>query len=154
VRIAALAAAALVPGDGHARRRDGGGERVHRFQKKLDQDLGSREAKTLTDALTRKIDNAFNSAGVNAARVVVTIEDAQAEPSELRRRIPTSSASIPCVRSASVAQRSSASPMTLQARRSAAQAQMVRVRPLQRDRQRHLVRRAHIVRPLRPSLRG
>ena len=47
------------------------------FQKKLDDDLGVREAKTLTEALTRKIDNAFNSAGVNADHVVVTIEDAK-----------------------------------------------------------------------------
>ncbi len=47
------------------------------FQKKLDDDIGNREAKTLTEALTRKIDNAFNSAGVNAERVVVTIEDAK-----------------------------------------------------------------------------
>ena len=47
------------------------------FQKKLDDDLGAREAKTLTDALTRKIDNAFTSAGVKADHVVVTIEDAK-----------------------------------------------------------------------------
>lgn len=47
------------------------------FQKKLDDDLGAREAKTLTEALTRKIDNAFTSAGVKAERVVVTIEDAK-----------------------------------------------------------------------------
>lgn len=47
------------------------------FQKKLDDDLGAREAKTLSDALTRKIDNAFTSAGVKADHVVVTIEDAK-----------------------------------------------------------------------------
>ncbi len=47
------------------------------FQKKLDDDLGTREARTLTDALTRKVDTAFTSAGVKASRVVVTIEDAK-----------------------------------------------------------------------------
>lgn len=47
------------------------------FQKKLDDDLGAREAKTLTEALTRKIDNAFTRAGVKADHVVVTIEDAK-----------------------------------------------------------------------------
>ena len=40
------------------------------FQKKLDDDLGAREAKTLTEALTRKIDNAFTRAGVKADHVV------------------------------------------------------------------------------------
>lgn len=47
------------------------------FQKKLDDDLGAREAKTLTDSLTRKVTNAFESHRVNADRVVVTIEDAK-----------------------------------------------------------------------------
>lgn len=47
------------------------------FQKKLDDELGAREAKTLTDALTRKVTNAFASRGVNADRVVVTVEDAK-----------------------------------------------------------------------------
>jgi hypothetical protein len=79
MRIAALAAAALVT---LAMAMPAAAVTVEanvstEFQKKLDQDLGSREAKTLTDALTRKIDNAFNSTGVNAARVVVTIEDAK-----------------------------------------------------------------------------
>ena len=79
MRIAALAAAALVT---LAMAMPAAAVTVEanvstEFQKKLDQDLGSREAKTLTDALTRKIDNAFNSAGVNAARVMVTIEDAK-----------------------------------------------------------------------------
>lgn len=47
------------------------------FQKKLDKDLGVREAKTLSDALTAKINSAFESASVKADRVVVTIEDAK-----------------------------------------------------------------------------
>lgn len=47
------------------------------FQKKLDDDFGAREAKTLSDALTKKITNAFADHGVNADRVVVTIEDAK-----------------------------------------------------------------------------
>lgn len=47
------------------------------FQKKLDDDLGTREAKTLTDTLSRKITNVFASRGVSADRVIVTIEDAR-----------------------------------------------------------------------------
>lgn len=46
------------------------------FQKKLDDDLGAREAKVLTDSLSTKITNAFKARGVKAERVVVTIEDA------------------------------------------------------------------------------
>lgn len=47
------------------------------FQKKLDDDIGLREAKILTDALTRKVNTALASRGINADRVVVTIEDAK-----------------------------------------------------------------------------
>lgn len=47
------------------------------FQKKLDDDIGVREARILTDALTRKVDAAFASRGIAADRVVVTIEDAR-----------------------------------------------------------------------------
>lgn len=47
------------------------------FQKKLDDDYGAREAKTLTDVLVRKIEQAFARQGVKADRVVVTIEDAR-----------------------------------------------------------------------------
>lgn len=47
------------------------------FQKKLDDDIGARESRVLTDILTRKIASTFASRGVNAERVVVTIEDAR-----------------------------------------------------------------------------
>jgi len=47
------------------------------FQKKLDKDIGVREASTLTDALSRKISSIFTSRDINAERVVVTIEDAK-----------------------------------------------------------------------------
>lgn len=47
------------------------------FQKKLDDDIGVREHKILTDALTRKITDVFTERGVSADRVVVTIEDAK-----------------------------------------------------------------------------
>jgi hypothetical protein len=47
------------------------------FQKKLDDDIGVREARVLTDALTNKVSNIFTSRGINAERVVVTIEDAR-----------------------------------------------------------------------------
>jgi hypothetical protein len=47
------------------------------FQKKLDDDIGLREAKVLTEALTRKVSAAFANRGINADRVVVTIEDAK-----------------------------------------------------------------------------
>lgn len=47
------------------------------FQKKLDDDIGARETRVLTEALTNKVSNIFNSRGINAARVVVTIEDAK-----------------------------------------------------------------------------
>ncbi|MCF8508174.1 MAG: hypothetical protein K9G83_05510, partial [Hyphomonadaceae bacterium] len=47
------------------------------FQKKLDDDIGQREARILTESLTNKVSNIFTSRGVNADRVVVTIEDAK-----------------------------------------------------------------------------
>lgn len=47
------------------------------FQKKLDDDIGVREHKILTEALTRKVTDVFASRGVAADRVVVTIEDAK-----------------------------------------------------------------------------
>jgi hypothetical protein len=47
------------------------------FQKKLEKDYGVREANVLTTALTSKIESRFASQGVNADRVVVTIEDAK-----------------------------------------------------------------------------
>jgi hypothetical protein len=47
------------------------------FQKKLEDDIGVRESKFLTDALTTKVKNVFAAKSVNAERVVVTIEDAK-----------------------------------------------------------------------------
>ncbi len=47
------------------------------FQKKLDDDIGVREARILTDALSRKISAVFADRGVKAERVVLTIEDAK-----------------------------------------------------------------------------
>ena len=47
------------------------------FQKKLEDDYGTREAKLLTDALVKKVEAAFVRQGVKAERVVVTIEDAK-----------------------------------------------------------------------------
>lgn len=47
------------------------------FQKKLDDDIGQREARILTESLTRKVNDIFTSRGVRADRVVVTIEDAR-----------------------------------------------------------------------------
>jgi hypothetical protein len=47
------------------------------FQKKLDDDIGAREQRVLSDALTRKITAIFADRGVQAERVVVTIEDAK-----------------------------------------------------------------------------
>lgn len=47
------------------------------FQKKLDKDIGVREADVLAKILTTKIENAFAAKGVKAERVVVTIEDAR-----------------------------------------------------------------------------
>jgi hypothetical protein len=47
------------------------------FQKKLEDDIGQRESKTLTESLTRKINGVFSERGINADRVVVTIEDAK-----------------------------------------------------------------------------
>jgi len=47
------------------------------FQKKLDKDYGTREAKILTDILAKKVEAAFTKQGVKADRVVVTIEDAK-----------------------------------------------------------------------------
>lgn len=47
------------------------------FQKKLDDDFGAREARVLTESLTQKVNSIFTSRGINAERVVVTIEDAK-----------------------------------------------------------------------------
>lgn len=47
------------------------------FQEKLDDDIGVREAKVLSDALTRKITTVFTERGIAAEKVVVTIEDAK-----------------------------------------------------------------------------
>jgi hypothetical protein len=47
------------------------------FQKKLDKDLGVREGAILSDYLTRKIEQNFDSRGVKADHVVVTIADAK-----------------------------------------------------------------------------
>ena len=47
------------------------------FQKKLTDDIGVRESKILTDMLTKKVTTIFEQKGVNADRVVVTIEDAK-----------------------------------------------------------------------------
>jgi hypothetical protein len=47
------------------------------FQKKLEDDYGTREAKVLTDSLSKKLEQAFAKQGVKAERVVVTIEDAK-----------------------------------------------------------------------------
>ena len=48
-----------------------------KFQEKLVDDIGVREANVLTGALTRKVDSTFTSRGIQADRVVVTIEDAR-----------------------------------------------------------------------------
>lgn len=47
------------------------------FQKKLDDDIGAREAATLTEAVTRKVTDVFTARGIQADRVLVTIEDAR-----------------------------------------------------------------------------
>ena len=47
------------------------------FQKKLDDDIGAREARPLTEALTKKVTEVFASRGIQADKVVVTIEDAR-----------------------------------------------------------------------------
>jgi len=47
------------------------------FQKKLDDDIGARESRILTDSLTAKVSNIFASRGITADRVIVTIEDAK-----------------------------------------------------------------------------
>ena len=47
------------------------------FQEKLKDDIGVREEKILTEALTKKITKVFDDRGVKADRVVVTIEDAK-----------------------------------------------------------------------------
>ena len=47
------------------------------FQRKLDDDIGVRETRVLTDALTNKVRSIFVSRGIHAERVVVTIEDAK-----------------------------------------------------------------------------
>jgi hypothetical protein len=46
------------------------------FQKKLDKDLGIREAKVLSDSVAHKIEKNFARQGVTADHVVVTIDDA------------------------------------------------------------------------------
>lgn len=47
------------------------------FQEKLKDDIGVREEKILTDALTKRVTKIFTDKGVKADRVVVTIEDAK-----------------------------------------------------------------------------
>jgi len=47
------------------------------FQKKLDDDIGAREAATLTEAVTRKVTDVFTARGIQADRVEITIEDAR-----------------------------------------------------------------------------
>lgn len=47
------------------------------FQTKLEKDYGVREARVLTETLTSKVETTFARQGVNADRVVVTIEDAK-----------------------------------------------------------------------------
>lgn len=47
------------------------------FQEKLKDDIGVREEKILTEALTKKVTQVFKDRGVKADRVVVTIEDAK-----------------------------------------------------------------------------
>lgn len=47
------------------------------FQEKLDKDFGVREGDVLTKSLVSKIERQFSRQGVQADRVVVTIEDAK-----------------------------------------------------------------------------
>ena len=47
------------------------------FQEKLDDDIGAREARVLSDALTQKLTRVFAEQGVQAEKIVVTIEDAR-----------------------------------------------------------------------------
>ena len=47
------------------------------FQTKLEDDIGVREAKYLTESLTRKVEAALARAGVNVDRVVLTLHDAK-----------------------------------------------------------------------------
>jgi hypothetical protein len=47
------------------------------FQIRLEEDIGVREARFLTDSLTKKVEAAFARAGVNVDRVVLTIHDAK-----------------------------------------------------------------------------
>lgn len=47
------------------------------FQEKLKDDLGVREEKILTEALTKKVTKIFTDRNVKADRIVVTIEDAK-----------------------------------------------------------------------------
>lgn len=47
------------------------------FQEKLEDDYGLREIEILQQNLTRKVERAFEKAGVKAERVVITIEDAR-----------------------------------------------------------------------------
>ncbi len=47
------------------------------FQEKLDDDLGVREAEHLADSVTKELEKAFTKKGIEAERVIVTIEDAR-----------------------------------------------------------------------------
>lgn len=47
------------------------------FQTKLEDDIGVREAKYLTESLTKKVEAALARAGVNVDRVVLTLHDAK-----------------------------------------------------------------------------
>ncbi len=47
------------------------------FQEKLENDIGVREARVLSDALSGKITRIFDERGVQADKVVVTIQDAR-----------------------------------------------------------------------------
>ncbi|MDP3494867.1 MAG: hypothetical protein Q8R82_17280 [Hyphomonadaceae bacterium] len=47
------------------------------FQEKLKDDIGIREEKFLSDSLIKRVTTVFNQRGVNADRVVVTINDAK-----------------------------------------------------------------------------
>ena len=55
------------------------------FQKKLEDDYGTREARILTDTLVKKVEMAFEKQGVKADRVVVTIEDAKPNRPTMRQ---------------------------------------------------------------------
>lgn len=67
-------AAALAPAAGAVTVQVGMSDK---FQEKLEDDYGLRETEILQENLTRKIERAFDKAGVKAERVVITIEDAR-----------------------------------------------------------------------------